>query len=203
MAHVALPERPRTLGLPAQAGLAPAAVAHRHPVETVVGEEAAHRRLGDLACRQAPVGDQGAEDDRHRRRGVLAADVEEQLALGVGQLEGVPLVPRIGAQPVEPAPLVGVVPALQRRHGVGARRGAARRPQPLLAQGQQLLGQLAAQELAVGESADDLGAEERDFLGVVLGREGIHRGSFPRRRVGRLRRQVFYISDVSGARSRG
>src|SRR6185369_12662661 len=86
---VSVPERAWARRLPAEPRLLPAALAHGHAVEAVRDVEPAHGRLRDSAIGQPAVGDERAQDERHRRGAVLLADVEEELALLGGQLLGV------------------------------------------------------------------------------------------------------------------
>ena len=87
-----------------------------HAVEAVLDVEPAHRGRRDRARREPAVGDERPQDERHRRRAVLLADVEQELPLLGGELLGVAAVAaRRGPQGGEAAGPVGVVPALERR----------------------------------------------------------------------------------------
>ena len=126
---------------------------------------------------QPAVGDERAQDERHRRTGVLAPDVEQQLALLGRQLAGAAAVgARVGPERVEPTAPVRVVPALEGRGAVALGRAVAGRPVLALGQLADLGGELAVVELAAGERADDLGAEQGDRFGVVAGNERIGHG---------------------------
>jgi hypothetical protein len=48
--------------------------------QAVLTVEATERRLGHLPRDKATIGDERAEDERHRRRAVLASDVEQEVA---------------------------------------------------------------------------------------------------------------------------
>jgi hypothetical protein len=113
VADVAVPQGPRSLGLPAQPRLAGGTITERDSVEAALGVETPHRRLRDHAGGNAAVRGQRAQDGRHRREGVFAADVEQQLALLGGQRLGAAAVAaRFGPQRLEPPVAVGGVPAL-------------------------------------------------------------------------------------------
>jgi hypothetical protein len=86
VADVALPERTRALGLPAQSGLPARAALHGRAVEALLAVEAPHGRVRDGVLAEAAVEDERPHDHRHRRSRVLAADVEEVRALLGGQL---------------------------------------------------------------------------------------------------------------------
>lgn len=104
---------------------------------------------------------------------MLATDREQQLALLARELLCVAAVaPSLRMKRREPARAKRVVPALERRHRVGARRVAPRRAPALLRQRAQLFGQLAAAErTAAQQRADHLRAKQRDLFGRALGLE--------------------------------
>src|SRR5262249_51777333 len=83
VADVAVPERPGSLGLPAEALLAIGAVAERAPIQSTRGEEAADGGRGDRVLVDAPLGHEGSEDQLGRSAGVLSPDLaDERLLLG-------------------------------------------------------------------------------------------------------------------------
>src|SRR5688572_26085758 len=88
----------------------------------------------------------------------------------------------LGAQGFEAVGFVSVVPALQRRDRV--RAGAMRSgwAESLLARLGEGTAQITVLELAADERAHDLGAKQRDGLGVVFRSERNcrHRVAFPR-----------------------
>jgi hypothetical protein len=103
---------------------------------------------------------------------VLLADVDEELALLGGELPAVaPVAARQRPESVETAAPVGVQPALERGHRERAGDVRARRTEALLREGAERSAQLAAVQVLAGEGADDLAAEARHRLGVVLGCE--------------------------------
>jgi hypothetical protein len=172
MADVGVPERAGARRLPTEPGLLPAAFAHRDAVEALRDVEPAHRGRRDRAGFEAAVGDERPQDERHRCGAVLLADVEEELALLGGKLLGVAAVAaRRGLERREPACAVGVEPALERRDRVPPRGLDAGRAEALLREHAEGGAQLAVVELLAGERADDLAAEDRDGLAVVLRRE--------------------------------
>ena len=81
VADVAVPQRAGPLGLPAQTRLGRAAVTHRDSIEAQLAVEALNARCGDGPGVETAVADEGAQDQRHRRRRELAPDVDEQRAL--------------------------------------------------------------------------------------------------------------------------
>ncbi len=167
VADVAVPKRHRALGLPAQARLAALAVAQADTVEPRFLEEAPQRGGGSSAFLHPPVGDEGAEDDRHRRMRVLAADVEQERAqLGRQRLRPSPVAARPRHKPFQPPLAVRVVPALQRGDREAAGRLAAGWPELLLAQPLQRLAQRSAVQLRLGERAQKPVAEHRHRLVV-------------------------------------
>src|SRR5690606_28049075 len=88
VAHVAVPERPWSLSLPAEALGGSRAASLRHAVESVLAAQSAQRGGGARVAPGAAVRDQGPQDEGHRRRWVFASDVEDQLALLLGGLAG-------------------------------------------------------------------------------------------------------------------
>jgi hypothetical protein len=99
---------------------------------------------------------------------MLAADVEEQRALRFGELVSTATV---GAWPGlerdETTSPVSVIPALQRRRCDTPGEPTAGCTEPYLGDLAQRSGELAAQELAMREGADDLGAKQSNRLGVI------------------------------------
>src|SRR5262249_49340884 len=125
--------------------------------------------------------DECIDNQRHRRRGVLAPDVDQKLAEMGRQL---PREAAIGSwrgpKSCEAGGAVGIEPTLKRGDRIGACAVGARRPGALGAQGTELSGEYAVSELAVHDGADDRSAKDRDGLGVI-GRSEIHfEGSFLR-----------------------
>lgn len=183
VADVAVPQRAGTLCLPAQAD-ACGDVAPGAAVEAMRAVEAAHGGRRDRAWLETAVRHQGAQDERHRGARVLAADVEQQIALrGRERAAATAIGTRARHERVEATTAQRVVPALQGRDGVGARGVCAGRTQALRGDLAQCRRQLAARDLAAGEAADHLGAKQGDLLGAVLGRESVHRSPLlaPRR----------------------
>jgi len=84
-----------------------------------------HRALG-----QAPVEDQRAQDQRHRGPGVLASDIEQQLALLGQELATTAAIrARARSERGEAALPVGVQPTLERRFAVHLGGAPARWPE--------------------------------------------------------------------------
>jgi hypothetical protein len=172
---VAVPERAGPVGLPTQPLLAVGSVSQRALVEAARGEEAPQRGGRDDVELEASVGDERVEDQLGRGAGSLPSHVAEQLLLLGGEGPRRAAVgARLGSQRGEPPFLVVPVPALERGHGEGTRRGGARRPEALLAEGLEPLGERAARQVDAREGADDLAAEQRDRFGVILGGEIVH-----------------------------
>ena len=91
---------------------------------------------------------------------MLPADVDEQLALVVGQRAGVSRVATSARlQSADAALLVRVQPPLERRHREGARDARAGHTSPDPAHPPQLGAQLPVVELLREQRSDDLGAE--------------------------------------------
>ena len=86
MADIAVPQRTGPLGLPAQSRPRVTALRQGLPVESFFFEEAAQRRFAEGVFVDSAVEDQGAQDQRGRGRGMLAADVAQQRLLFCGQL---------------------------------------------------------------------------------------------------------------------
>ena len=122
----------------------------------------------DLTGLEPAVALERVEDDVGRHARVLAADLEQQLALRVGERERIALLARGGAERVEPVREVCAPPAQQRRQRVGARGVRARRQEPPGRQSAQLRQQLATGELGVEHGAEQLRAEQRDLLGMIF-----------------------------------
>jgi hypothetical protein len=83
------------------------------------------------------------------------------------------------AKRFEATAAIGVVPALERRHRVAARRvgvGGPKAPGGDLAERR---AKLAPRELAAGERADDFRTENCHRLGMVLRRQSFHEGISP------------------------
>jgi hypothetical protein len=78
-----MPQRTRVLGLPAQARVAVGAMAAR---QARLAIQPCDGRRRDRVAREPAIGDERAQDERHRRGRVLAADVEQELALLDGEL---------------------------------------------------------------------------------------------------------------------
>src|SRR3990172_3653688 len=145
------------------------------------------RARGAGAGGEPAIGDERAQDEWHRSRAVLLADVEDELPLLGRKLLGVAAVaPRRGSQRGKPTRTVGVVPALERGHRVAARRPDPRWAEALLCQHAEGGTQLAVVEIRERGRADDLAAEDGYGLGVVLGRERWGLGHRRRRCLGGL-----------------
>jgi hypothetical protein len=113
------------IGLPAQARVA---VDHDAALEAGVAVQPRHGGVRDHARGEPAVGDQRAQDQRHRRGRVLTPDLEQELALlGREVACAAPVGAWRRAQPGEPVGTVGVQPALERRHAEVAQRLAAGR----------------------------------------------------------------------------
>jgi len=85
VADVAVPQRARILGLPAQTRVA---VGPHAPSQLRLAIQPLHRRRRDGVFSEPPIRDERAHDQRHRRRRVLATDVEQELPLLGRQLAG-------------------------------------------------------------------------------------------------------------------
>ena len=203
VAHVAVPQHARPLGLPAQPRARAGAVAQRDAVEAVLREQAPHGGLGDGAVGDASARDELAQDDARGGRRVLSADVEHERALRLGELAGASSVAsRLGAQRVEAALAVGVVPALQRRDAEGASAYGARRSKGRARESAHLRAQRAAREGALRERADHAEAKEGDLFAVIAGSNLVvvvvgHGGLLRRGRGGRRGRSA---TGARGAR---
>ena len=79
--HVGVPESAGSLGLPAEPDFAASLVADGDAVEALLLIEAAHAARRDGIRFEAPLRHEGAQDDGHRRGGVLLANVEQELPL--------------------------------------------------------------------------------------------------------------------------
>ena len=171
VADVGVPEDVGRSGLPAAARLV--VRGDGGPVEPALGVEAPERRLGERAGVDAPVGDEGAEDQRGADARVRLTNRDEKRLLGLRQRAAVTAVAaRLGSKCLEPAGAVAVVPALEGRDAVAARPRGARRTHRLRGELAQRLGQLAVVERASAQhGAEDLRAEQRHLLGGVFGSE--------------------------------
>jgi hypothetical protein len=141
MANVAVPECTRPLGLPLEPGLAGARAAtlDRRAIEALVAVEPPDGRGRHGGFGQSAIGDQGAEDERHRGRRVLAPDVEQERALLRRELAATTAIrARPRHQRQQPTAPVGVVPALEGRHRVAARERAVGQTERGLGQRAQL-----------------------------------------------------------------
>jgi len=78
-----VPQRARVLGQRAQARVAVGPVTARQPGLAI---KPLHRRRRHRVLGQPSVGDKRAQDHRHRRQRMLAADLEQQRVLRVGEL---------------------------------------------------------------------------------------------------------------------
>ena len=98
VAHVTVPERAGTRGLPAQALLAITAAAQRLAVETAGREEPAYRRWRDGTRRDAAFEHEGVEDQLGGGAGIFAAHLaHELLLLGRERTRGALVGARLGA----------------------------------------------------------------------------------------------------------
>jgi hypothetical protein len=175
VADVAVPQRARMLGLPAQPGMAARARAAR---QLGIAVEPGHRRDRHRALGDPAVEHERARDQCRRRAGVLAPDVEQERALLGRQLAGTTAIgARVGPERLESTASVGVDPALERRHAVLPGGAPTGRPVRALGELAKLGGELATVQLTAGERADDLGAKQGNRLGVVAGNERIGHGS--------------------------
>ncbi len=145
MADVAVPERAGMRSLPSETLLAVDAISQRALIETAGGKEAAQRGGGEDVGVQASIGDERIEDPLGRGARPLAANVaEEILLLGGEGPRGPPIGAWLGPQGGKSPLPVQAVPALERRHGEGARRGRPRRPEALLTEGLEFFGKCAS-----------------------------------------------------------
>jgi len=170
VAHVAVPQRTGLLGLPAQARCRATAIARRDAVEARLDVEPAQGRGAERGFVQTPIEDERAQDQRHACRGILAADVQEQIALWCEQGFGAAAVfAPLRLERLQARALARVVPALERRHREGARMLSARRAKALLAQRAQRFFELTALQIAPAQRAHNLAAENRHGFVVVFG----------------------------------
>jgi hypothetical protein len=145
--HVGVPESAGPLCLPSKPYLTAAVVSasERDAVESLLLVETAHAARGDGARFEATLGDQRAQDDRDRRRGVLLADRRQELALRLGEVAApTPVGARRRPQSLQIARLIRIVPTLERCDRVRFGGLGARRSEPLLAQLGKRRRQLAA-----------------------------------------------------------
>ena len=141
----------------------------------MLGVQSAYRRGRDSVVVQAPVAHQRAQDQRHRRRGILAADGQQQFACLIRQRTGASAVtawPR--HERLQAAFSVGVIPALQRGHRDGLREVSSGQTESLLGQSQKFGAQIAVRKLSPAKRSHDLATKNGYRLAVVLGSECIH-----------------------------
>ena len=121
------------------------------------------------------VGDERVEDQLGRGARSLPANVAEKLLLLGGEARAAPRSERgSGRSAASPPSCSAGTSARSVGTAKVARRGGAGRPEALLAERLEPLGERAARQIDAREGADDLAAEQRDRLGVVLGGEILH-----------------------------
>ena len=182
VADVSVPNLIGRGGLPPKAH--PCATHTTRALETVLAVETTQRRHADATGLEAAIDGEGAVDERDTRGRVLVTDREEQHALFVGESACVARVAAaLRTKRVEAATTVRVVPALQRRHGVGARARTVGWTYVLVGECAQLGRHVAVIEhAATQQRAEHLRAKQRHLLGDVFGFQLIgHRSSFRER----------------------
>jgi hypothetical protein len=165
VAHVAVKQRPGMLGLPPQ----PRVPLGTHTAwQAGIAKQPRDGRLGDRVFRQTPVEDERAHDERNRRARVLPPNVEQQCALLGRELA---TATTIRAQPRlerdEAAGSIQVDPSLQRRRCDATCEACTRHAKSDLGERSERGAELAARELPMRESADNLGAKQSDRLGMI------------------------------------
>ncbi|MCR9165500.1 MAG: hypothetical protein NXI35_32805 [bacterium] len=170
VADVGVPQLADVTGFP-PATLAMRTVRLRlgQPWESVVSVEAAQGLSGEAAAFETAIEEQRLEDDVGGHRRMLAADLQQEFALGLAQGLSVPDSPRRRPESVETAFQVAQAPAEHRRHGERSGRRTPRRSEPSLRENAKLSEEFATLKLTVEDGAEDLHAEQRDLFRVVLG----------------------------------
>jgi len=153
VADIAVPERTRVLGLPPQARVA---IGPHTAGQLRLAVETLHRRRRDGAFGEPTVSDECADDQRHRRGRVLAADIEEEIPLIGRQLAGAAAVrSRRRSERLEAAAAIRVEPALDRREAELLADLAAGWPVLAGGDGAERERELSARQLALDDRAHD------------------------------------------------